>query len=111
MTLQRDGKSATPPQQGLSSELWEHGCGSHAAYVSFEYGTVPTEEVIGSLRAEHVLHRQGRNDWHDAAVQAVKQRMLRAFAPDRPEWREMVIAQARMHIAHVARGLALEAPR
>lgn len=109
MTLQRAGKSATPPQQGLSSELWEHGCGAHAAYVSFEYGTVPTDEVIGSLRAEHILHRQGRNDWDDAGVQAVKQRLLRAFAPDRDEWREMVIAQARMLIERVARGLAAEA--
>lgn len=109
MTLQRDGKSATPPQQGLSSELWEHGCGRHAAYVSFEYGTVPTDEVIGSLRAEHVLHRQGRNDWHDEAVQTVKQRLLRAFAPDRPEWREMVIVQARMLVERVARGLAADA--
>jgi hypothetical protein len=109
MTLQRTGKSATPPQQGLSSELWERGCGLNAAYVSFEYGTLPTDEVIGSLRAEHILHRQGRNDWHDGAVQAVKQRLLRAFAPDRDEWREMVIAQARMLIGRVARGLAAEA--
>jgi hypothetical protein len=108
MTMQRAGKAATPPQQGLSSELWEHGCGSHAGYVSFEYGTVPTEEVIASLRAEHILHRQGRNDWHDAGVQAVKQRLLRAFAPDRPEWREMVIVQARLLIDRVAGGLAAE---
>lgn len=109
MTLQRTGKSATPPQQGLSSELWEKSCGPHAAYVSFEYGTVPNVEVIASLRAEHIQHRQGKNDWHDAGVQAVKQRMLQAFAPDRDEWREMVVMQARMLIERVARGLAAEA--
>jgi hypothetical protein len=108
MTMQRAGKAATPPQQGLSSELWEHGCGAHAAYVSFEYGTLPHEEVIASLRAEHILHRRGKNDWHDAEVQAIKQRLLRAFAPDRREWREMVIAQARLLIDRVAKGLAAE---
>jgi hypothetical protein len=108
MTIQRDGKSATPPQVGLSSDLWERSCGVHSAYVSFEYGTVPTDEVIGSLRAEHILHRQGRNDWHEPGVQAVKQRLLHAFAPDRPEWREMVIMQARMLIERVVRGLSAE---
>lgn len=106
MTLQRAGRSATPPQQGLSSELWERDCGRHAAYVSLEYGTVPHDEVIGSLRAEHILHRQGRNDWHDADVQAVKRRLLDAFAPDRDEWREMVMSQARIYIRRAAQGLA-----
>lgn len=108
MTLQRTGKSATPPQVGLSSELWERFCGRHAAYVSFEYGTIPNAEVIDALRHEHVLHRQGRNDWHDEAVQRVKRRLLDAFCPDTPRWREMVIAQARLHVDHVLRGLALE---
>jgi len=106
MTVQRDGKSATPPQQGLSSELWEKTCGRHAAYVSFEYGTLPMEEVLGALRAEHILHRQGRNDWHDSGVQAVKERLLRAFAPDTPEWQELVIVQARILVERIARGLA-----
>lgn len=109
MTLQRTGKSATPPQQGLSSELWEKSCGRHSAYVSFEYGTIPNPEVIAALRAEYILNRQGKNDWHDAGVQAVKQRMLQAFAPDRDEWREMVVVQARLLIERVARGLASEA--
>ena len=111
MTLQRTGKSATPPQQGLSSELWEKRCGPHAAYVSFEYGTVPTPEVIGSLRAEHVLHRRGLNDWRNAEVQQVKRRLLDAFAPDRGEWREMVLVQARLLLGRIARGLAAETRR
>ena len=55
-----------------------------------------------------MLHRQGRNDWHEPGVQAVKQRLLHAFAPDRPEWREMVIMQARMLIERVVRGLSAE---
>ena len=109
MTLQRTGKSATPPQQGLSSDLWERSCGSNAAYVSFEYGTLPTPEVIESLRREHMLHRQGRNDWHDAEVQRVKRGLLDAFAPDDRSWREMVIVQARMILGRIAAGLAREA--
>lgn len=108
MTLQRTGKSATPPQVGLSSEMWEKVCGRNAAYVSFEYGTVPNADVIDALRAEHVLHRQGRNDWHDAEVQRVKRRLLDAFAPDNEAWREMVLVQARMLITAIARGLATE---
>ena len=108
MTLQRTGKSATPPQQGLSSELWEKFCGLNAGYVSFEYGTVPNAEVIDALRVEHVLHRQSRNDWRDAEVQRVKRRLLDAFTPDHPAWREMVILQARLLIGRVARGLATE---
>jgi len=111
MTLQRTGKSATPPQQGLSSELWEQSCGLNAAYVSFEYGTVPNAEVIDALRVEHVLHRQGRNDWHDAEVQRVKGRLLAAFTPDHRTWREMVIVQARLLIDRIARGLATEKQR
>ena len=65
--------------------------------------------MIASLRAEYILNRQGKNDWHDAGVQAVKQRMLQAFAPDRDEWRELVVVQARLLIDRVARGLAAEA--
>jgi hypothetical protein len=108
MTLQRTGKSATPPQQGLSSDLWERSCGANSAYVSFEYGTIPNVEVIDALRVEHVLHRQGRNDWHDAEVQRVKTRLLDAFAPDDRTWREMVVLQSRMLIDRIARGLATE---
>jgi hypothetical protein len=108
MTMQRAGKSATPPQQGLSSELWEHGCGRHAAYVSFEYGTVPQPEVIESLRREHILYKQGRNDWRDEHVQSVKRRLLDAFAPDSEAWRDMVLVQARLLIDRVARGMAAE---
>jgi hypothetical protein len=108
MTMQRAGKSATPPQQGLSSELWEHGCGRHAAYVSFEYGTVPQAEVIESLRQEHILHKQGRNDWRDEHVQSVKRRLLDAFAPDSESWRDLVLAQSRLLIDRVARGMAAE---
>jgi hypothetical protein len=108
MTLQRTGKSATPPQQGLSSDLWERSCGINSAYVSFEYGTIPNVEVIDALRVEHVLHRQGRNDWHDAEVQRVKTRLLDAFAPDDRTWREMVVLQSRMLIDRIARGLATE---
>jgi hypothetical protein len=108
MTLQRTGKSATPPQQGLSSDLWERSCGLNSAYVSFEYGTIPNAEVIDALRVEHVLHRQGRNDWHDAEVQRVKRRLLDAFCPDHETWREMVILQARLLVERVARGLATE---
>ena len=111
MTLQRTGKSATPPQVGLSSDLWERECGRAAAYVSFEYGTVPQNEVILSLRTEQVVHRQGRNDWRDEAVQKVKRRLLDAFCPDRDEWREMVLAQARIHLARIAQGMAAEAVR
>jgi hypothetical protein len=76
--------------------------------VSFEYGTIPNAEVIDALRREHVLHRQGRNDWHDEAVQLVKRQLLDAFAPDRDEWREMVILQARLLLGRIARGLAAE---
>lgn len=108
MTIQRDGKAATPPQQGLSSELWEKSCGTHSGYVSFEYGTVPHVEVLNSLRAEHVLHKQGKNDWKSAEVQAVKQRLLHAFAPDHETWREMVVTQSRYLFDRIARGLAAE---
>jgi hypothetical protein len=108
MTLQRTGASATPPQHGLSSDLWERNCGTNAAYVSFEYGTLPTPDVIAALRQEHMLHRQGCNDWHDGEVQQVKRRLLDAFAPDDRSWREMVIVQARLLLARIAQGLSRE---
>lgn len=108
MTLQRTGKSATPPQQGLSSDLWERSCGRNSGYVSFEYGTIPNADVIDALRVEHVMHRSGRNDWRDAEVQAAKRRLLDAFAPDAREWREMVILQSRLLLGRIARGLGRE---
>lgn len=108
MTLQRSGKAATPPQEGLNSELWEKDCGANAAYIGFEYGAMPGDEVLAALRAEYVFNRRGRNDWHDGEVQAVKRRLLDAFCPDSAEWRELVLLQARPLIERVGRGLATE---
>jgi hypothetical protein len=46
MTIQRDGKAATPPQQGLSSELWEKSCGPHSPSTS----CTGRERTTGTMR-------------------------------------------------------------
>jgi hypothetical protein len=94
MTVQRSGVSATPPQLGLISELWERQCGANAAYVSLEYGTLPTPEVMACLRHDQILWRNGVRDWNAARVQASRTRLRAAFAPQRSDWETSVLMQA-----------------
>ncbi len=64
-----------------------------AVAAGLEYGTRELAEVIGALIEDQWLHRHGEAD--SEAFARVKRRMLDAFYPDDPAWRESILDIAR----------------
>lgn len=71
------------------------------AFAFPEYGTYPSERVLGALRADNWLHQHG--DPHDQTGRQIKATMLESFAPASREWRTRVVATG---IAYIEQALA-----
>jgi len=56
--------------------------------IALEYGTLPTEDVIFSLRADNWLHAHG--DPASAKGQAIKAQIRDAFYQDADDWKQMI---------------------
>jgi hypothetical protein len=68
-----------------------------------EYGTVPLERVINSLRADHWLHQHPEAD--AALAQAIKADLKAAFYVDTDAWRGQIVSQARQALFQAVDGL------
>lgn len=72
-------------------------------YVTLEYGTLPLEEVMLALRADHWLHAvANRNTLQRAAIQS---QMRDAFYVDTPYWRAAVYGRFADFVVRAGRGL------
>ena len=60
------------------------------AFAFPEYGTYPTERVMGAMRVDNWLHHYG--DPNDATGRQIKAAILEAFSPRSRDWRERVVA-------------------
>jgi hypothetical protein len=72
--------------------------------MALEYGTLPQNEVMGSLRADQWLENHPEAD--DATRRAIKQQVRDAFYTDTDEWKEKIVAQAIDASYGALRGLA-----
>ncbi len=72
--------------------------------IAMEYGTLPIEQMIQALRAEHWLnkHPQGPAEF---AV-AIKQQMMDAFYVNTDEWKRQIISQAQESLIQAVKGLS-----
>jgi hypothetical protein len=76
--------------------------GAELTAVTVEFGTQPPFEVLQALRADNWLHRTtDRPDLNDP----IKQNMRRAFCPDDPDWRELVLLRGRQVVSRAFEGL------
>ncbi len=61
--------------------------------VSLEFGTLPAMKVFWALRAENWLHHHGGKGHPDA--KRIKDDLLRAFYPDKDDWKSQVWKQGK----------------
>jgi hypothetical protein len=76
--------------------------GENLVIAGLEYGTVKGSQVMEALIADQWLHRYG--DLTSEQGAEIKQRMMDAFYPDDPEWRQSVYRIATDLIAPMVRG-------
>jgi hypothetical protein len=71
--------------------------------IALEYGTVPMQQVMMALRADHWLHRHPKAP--AAQARDIQQQMLQAFYTDTDAWKAQVVSQARQALFQAAQGL------
>ncbi|MHB1114246.1 MAG: DUF2817 domain-containing protein, partial [Acidovorax defluvii] len=71
--------------------------------IAMVYGTLPVQDVLQVLRAEHWLYLHPETP----AVQAaqIKAQMLAAFYTDTDAWKGQIISQARQSMFQAVQGL------
>jgi hypothetical protein len=100
-----DGSSTSALLTGLMWGAIHDEC-PQASYtgIAMEYGTVPLEQVINCLRADHWLHRHPEAD--AALAQTIKAELKAAFYVDTDAWRGQIVAQARQSMFQSVQGLS-----
>jgi len=99
-----DGSSTSARLTGLMWGAAYQEC-PQAEYtgMALEYGTVPIEDVINALRADHWLHQHPEAS--PAVHQSIKRQMRDAFYVDTDAWRAQIVAQARQALFQAVDGL------
>ncbi len=99
-----DGSSSSSPLTGLMWGAAYQEC-PQADYtgIALEYGTVPFEQVLQTLRADHWMHRYGTAT--TAQQNEIRAAMRQAFYVDSDAWREQVVAQSQEVLLQAVQGL------
>jgi len=101
------GTSTSSVIPGLIQYVWAREVGlDRISFIALEYGTYSTEEVDDAMVEENWLYATGRAHWGDPATTRVQQRFRRAYYPDTPDWKEMVLVRSRQIVRQTTRGLA-----
>jgi hypothetical protein len=71
--------------------------------IALEYGTLPMNDMLMALRADHWLHLHPEAS--DELKKSIKAQIFNAFYTDTDEWRTQIITQARDAMAQALQGL------
>ena len=100
-----DGSSTSAALTGVIDQAVRDECPSATfTGIGLEYGTIPLMETMQALRADQWLANQGGAE--SPQRPAIKRAIRDAFYVDRPDWKAMVWAQARVAALQALRGLA-----
>ena len=99
------GTSSSGLKQGLMDFVWHRIMNNRSCYITLEFGTYPTHELLEVLLTDHLLWAQTGNE---AARHAHSQLMREHFCPDDRAWKEMVLFRAHQVIQQALNGLADE---
>jgi hypothetical protein len=69
-----------------------------------EYGTVPVNDVLNALRADHWL--ANHPEAPGPQVKQIKQQLLDAFYVNEDDWKGQIISQARQSMFQAVDGLS-----
>jgi Protein of unknown function (DUF2817) len=100
-----DGSSSSAP---LSGEylLSVHHDAAQAEFtaIAMEYGTVPIDQMLYALRADHWLHKHPEAS--PVLRSQIKQQLRDAFYVDETDWKAQIISQARQAMFQAVNGLS-----
>jgi hypothetical protein len=100
-----DGSSSSAPLEGLMFQAVPQECPqAEVTAIAMEYGTVPVDDVMRALRADHWLaqHPQASGEQR----QQIQAQMRAAFYTDTPEWRRSIVEQGLLVCQQAVAGLA-----
>jgi hypothetical protein len=99
-----DGSSSSAFLTGLMWMSVQDEC-PHAEYtgIALEYGTLPMNDMLSALRADHWLHIHPEAS--DELKKSIKAQIFAAFYTDTDVWREQIISQAREAMFQAVEGL------
>jgi hypothetical protein len=101
-----NGSSASAFLTGLMwQSVYEEAPQAEYTAIAMEYGTVPVNEVLNALRAEHWLSNHPEAPLEQA--QQIKQQLLDAFYVNEDDWKGQIISQARQALFQAVDGLSL----
>ncbi|MFO1089528.1 MAG: DUF2817 domain-containing protein [Hyphomicrobiales bacterium] len=101
------GNTSSDALFGFVEDGWKALLGDRAVCITLEYGCFDYSVTWGSLVREqwHHLHRHNAA-WDDPETVAVKTYLRRAFHPDTPSWKELVLFRSRQILGQATAGLA-----
>ena len=100
-----DGSSTSALLTGLMwTSIYEECPQAQYTGIALEYGTLPVQEVLQALRADHWMHAQARVD--PALARQIRQQMRDAFYTDTVEWKKAIVEQAERAMMQALGGLA-----
>lgn len=97
VTESANGTSSSGVKLGLHDYYW-HQQGEHVCFLTLEFGTFGSAEMLRVLMADQQLQQKGKIDWNDDATMDVKHAMQDFFCPDQKQWRELVLFRGRQVI-------------
>jgi hypothetical protein len=100
-----DGSSSSAFLTGLMWMSVQDECpqAEHTG-IALEYGTLPPNEMLLALRADHWLHLHPEAP--EALKQSIKAQIFQAFYTDTDVWREQIITQAREAMQQAVQALS-----
>ncbi|RYY75787.1 MAG: DUF2817 domain-containing protein, partial [Comamonadaceae bacterium] len=103
-----EGSSASADVSGpVVSIVYDECPHATATLMGLEFGTLPDQEVLQRLRADHWLHRHPEAT--DSQRRAIRAGVREAFYCDNDEWKGMVLGQTRVVLLQTLLGLQAEA--
>ena len=104
VTSMYDGSSTSARLTGLiCGAVYEECPQAEYTGIALEYGTQPVLEVMGSLRADHWLHKHP--EAAPELADAIHARVRDAFYTDTDAWKGQIISQARQAMFQAVDGL------
>ena len=100
-----DGSSTSAFLTGLMwMALYQECPKAQYTGIAMEYGTLPIQQMIQALRAEHWLNKHPEASKELATE--IKQQMMDAFYVNTDEWKRQIISQAQESIVQAVNGLS-----
>lgn len=98
------GTSVSGEKYGLHDYFW-HKQGDNVCFLTLEFGTFGSQQMLNVLFADQQLQQSGKVDWSEQKTLDIKHAMQDFFCPDETQWQELVLFRGRQVIEMALEGL------